>query len=193
VVCLTRLPDSPALLRRNVRQLRLRPRLQGQLPARRGPGALRQPAKDFRRRVHRRNPAKAIKGNDLVRRKACVPLRLRVERLVPAVRRDRAGLRVPVAGLPEDIRNVLAALVVAGQTKLPSGASDPAPLVESRRPSRVSRYMRASLLQRAGVRSSKNALPKASGGCIRCARARVRVRAARWSSLSRPCSVNRAQ
>ncbi len=194
VVHLTRLPDSPALLLHNVRRLRLRPRLRGQLPVRRGLRALRQPAKDFRRRVHRRSPAKAIKGKDRARRKACAPRQLRVERLVPAVRRDRAVLRVPVAGLPEDFRNApAAALVVAGQTKLPSGASDPAPRVESRKPSQASRSMRVNRPQRAGVRLSKNDLLKANAGCIPCERARVRVPAARWSSPSRPFSANRVQ
>ncbi len=194
VVRLTRLMDSPALLARNVPRLRLRPRLRGQLPVRRGLRALRQPAKDFRRRVHRRSPAKAIKGKDLARRKACAPRQLRVERLVPVVRRDRAVLRVPVVVLQEDFRNVpAAALVAAGQTKLPSGASDPAPRVESRKPSQASRSMRVNRPQRAGVRLSKNDLLKANAGCIPCARARARVPAARWSNPSRPFNANRAR
>lgn len=190
---LTQLPGNPALLPRNVRRLRLRRRrLEPQLPGRRDPRVRRRAGKDFRRRVRRRSPAKGIRGKDPVHRKVCVLLRLRVGLLVPAVRRDRAVLRVPVV-LPEDFRNVPAAQA-AVPDKLPSAASVPAqPLEAFPRPSRASRCMRASRPPRVGVHSSRSALPKANAGCILCARVQVRVRAARSSNQLRPFSASRAK
>ena len=59
--------------------------------------------------IHRRSPARAIKGKDRARRRVCAPPRLRAVRLAPAGLRDRAVLQ-------EDFRN--APVVVDGRTRL---------------------------------------------------------------------------
>jgi hypothetical protein len=192
VAFLTELPDSLALLPR-VQRPQLHPRLPERLLARRDLRVRRRAAKDFRRHVHRCSPAKGIKGKGLVRLRACVPQLLRAARLVRVVRLDPAVLRVPVVVLPEDFRNVPAALAaVPGKLRL--AASVPAPLREAcPKLNQGSHSTRASRPPRVGVRLSRSVLPKASAVSILCARAQVRARVALSSSRLRPFNASRAK
>jgi hypothetical protein len=112
-------------------------------------------------------------------RKECDRLRrpasIRPVRLVPAVR-------------PHDSRRVREDRVPVGRRAV----QDQAGSERFRRPNRVSRYTRGSLLRRSvGVRPSKSDMPKASAGSIRFARAPVRGRAAQHKrSQSRRFNAN---
>jgi len=145
------LPDSRALLPHNVQPPQLRRRPRGQPPPRPGLRVRRQAAKDFRRRVRRGNPARAIKGRGPVRRRACVPRQLQAEHHGQAVRRDRAVLRVPVAPREDFLNDRAAQAAVPGKRR--SAASAPAqPPAACLKRSPASHCMRASHLLRAGVR-----------------------------------------
>ena len=136
---------------------------------------------DLVSQVNRRGPIKI----DPARRKECVRQR-HPDKFVPAprgpaVRRDREALR-------EGFRNGR----TVGPDQNRSAASGPVRRVGFRRRSPASRCTHASRPRRAGVPQLKNDMRKANGGFIPCARAPVRLQAARHTSSQwLRCSASR--